>query len=352
VATIRLTDDGEFADRCDLTRAIYEIRNPKAAELAVWYVHGWKHNADPGDSDFKEFSKLVAELNKRFREVSEEERRHVVGIYVGWDGAVGPTVLQNLTFWNRKRAADRISQSAVLSKIIAATKYARRQVDEQLTSRDLTIMIGHSFGARILYTATSQVLIDEVQRQHPGYKEASYGVMIGPADLILLLNPAFEASIFTAMHSVRRTGSKRYEIIDDRQQPLLLAISTENDWATGKAFPVGQSLEFATRRDRRRQTLGNHKPYLTHRLARVISGNYPATADRFWYDHFEDAGLQLVRTTDRQPGNPFLVARTTSDVVDGHNGIWEEALRKWMVAFVLKLERERAHHPRQTRMAG
>jgi hypothetical protein len=337
VRVIRLTDDGEFADRCELTDAIYEIRNYKAPELIVWYIHGWKHNAGRDDSDFRYFKQLIQDLDEQQRQLREGDRRHVVGIYVGWDGAVGPVPLRNLTFWNRKRAADRISRSSVLTKIIAATKYARKQVGEEITARDLTIMVGHSFGARILYTATSQVLIDEVQRRHPGYVDSSYRVIEGPADLILLLNPAFEASMFTAMHSVRRPDSKQWERIDPRQHPLLLAIATENDWATGTAFPLGQRLEFATR-DRQRQTLGNYKEYITHSLQDMKLSNDSSARSTFWYDRFEAAGLQLLRTSNRQPGNPFVVARTTSDIIDGHNGIWGKTLRSWMIGFLRELQ--------------
>ena len=57
----------------------------------------------------------------------------------------------------------------------------------------------------------------------------------------MLLNPAFEASMFTAMHTIRRTQWS--EAMGLEQKPLLLAISTNNDRATGWAFPVGQYLE-------------------------------------------------------------------------------------------------------------
>jgi len=163
VRVIRLTDDGEFANRCELTDVIYAIRNVERPEIVVWYIHGWKHNADEPDPDLKSFTKLIKELNEQQLQLKEQDRRHVVGVYVGWDGAVGPVPLQNLTFWNRKRTADTISQSSVLTKIFAATKYAREQRRVELTARDptiardLTIMIGHSFGARILHNATSQL---------------------------------------------------------------------------------------------------------------------------------------------------------------------------------------------------
>lgn len=351
VRVIRLTDDGEFANRCDLTDVLYEIRNYKGPELIVWYIHGWKHNANPDDSDFKQFTALVKELDEQQHHLNEDDRRHVVGIFIGWDGAVGPALLRNLTFWNRKRAADRISQSAVVTKIIAAAKYARRQVDADVTARDVTLMIGHSFGARILYTATSQVLIDEVQRNHPGFKQGSYGLMEGPADLILLLNPAFEASLFTAMHTIRRPNKNWWERVSPQQQPLVVAISSENDMATSWAFPLGQRLAFATR-ERQRLTLGNYMPFVTHTLKGLTIVDDQVVDNDYWYDRFDAAGLQLLRTAERQPGNPFIVARTTPEIVDGHNGIWGNALREWLIAFLGELHRKSASTRRATGMRG
>src|SRR5688572_23907697 len=98
VRVIRLTDDGEFVDRCELTDAIYEIRNCPRPELIVWYIHGWKHNADKDDRDRKNFESLIRQLAAE--QSGDAGSRRVVGIYVGWDGAVGPRFLQLLTFWN------------------------------------------------------------------------------------------------------------------------------------------------------------------------------------------------------------------------------------------------------------
>ncbi|HEU5256464.1 MAG TPA: hypothetical protein VFU28_10760 [Vicinamibacterales bacterium] len=334
VRVIRLTDDGEFADRCELTDVLYEIRNPKKSELVVWYIHGWKHNAGDRDADLRAFRLLVDALENQQRELGEN-RRHVVGIYIGWDGAVGPWFLRSLTFWNRKRAADRISQSAVLTRIFASTKFARMEAGNDITSRDLTIMIGHSFGARILYNATCQVLLDEVQRRHPGRRKASYAEIKGQVDLIMLLNPAFEASMFSAMHAIRRTQWS--EAIGLEQKPLLLAISTNNDRATGWAFPVGQYLEFATRK-RQCVTLGNYDDYVTHTL-NAVSEPDSASPDGFWFDRFTASGLQLKQKEDcKQPGNPFIVARTTPDIIDGHSKIWTEPLRNWVICFLRRLQ--------------
>ena len=342
VRVIRLTDDGLFANRCELTDVIYAIRNPPKPVLVVWYAHGWKHNAEPRDDDLKAFKDLVTELNEQ---QPLKQRRHVVGVYIGWDGGVGPRgPLQNASFYNRKQAADRISQSAVLTKVVAMAKYARKQ---RGTPEDMAIMIGHSFGARILHSATCQVLIDQVERRHPGEQKSAYDVISGPADLILLLNPAFEASMFTAIDSIRREG-KAWERFAPSQQPLLLAITTENDWATRWAFPLARVLSFA-RKDYQRRTVGNHEHYVTHNLKRVGSREGRLPGSPFWFDDFEYGELRLQRAAgsdEQEYGDPFVVARTTSDVIDGHNGIWGDDLKRWMIGFLRKVQMERAHTPR------
>ena len=78
----------------------------------VVYVHGWKHNAAPNDSNMKEFRVLLEKLQKiefgavKTRpELSEHQcpARQVIGIYVGWRGASIPDdVITNATFWSRK----------------------------------------------------------------------------------------------------------------------------------------------------------------------------------------------------------------------------------------------------------
>ena len=40
-----------------------------------------------------------------------------------------------------------------------------------------------------------------------------------------------------------------------------------------------------------------------------------------------------------QAYNPFVVARTTKAVVDGHNGIWGQNFRIWLGELITALER-------------
>lgn len=343
VLVIRLTDDGELCRRSELADATYALRHhkerrPSEPVLAIWYIHGWRHSARDGDSDLHNFQGLVTKLKELQEGPDVKVRRHVVGIYVGWNAALGPWGLDLLTFWNRKLAADRISQSAIVTKALSATRNARKR---ERCADDMTILIGHSFGARILFSAISQLLIDEVQRAHPGMDYNHYQRIEGPADLVLLMNPAFEASMFTALHALRR--DHWWEKIAAGQQPRLLAISSKADGATTVLYPLGQFVALGTRK-RERTTLGNYNDYVTHDLTRSCEWT---SQSNFWYDHFEANGLSLLHRMEQKPpigkgaphwGNPFIVARTTREIIKNHNDIWNGSLRDWIVSFIGQME--------------
>jgi hypothetical protein len=112
-------------------------------------------------------------------------------------------------------------------------------------------------------------------------------------------------------------------------------------------FPIGQSIAFA-RKDRQRQTLGNYMNYVTHSLQAVKSSDAPAESNSFWYDHFNAEEL-LLRRTQGKEGNPFMVTRTTRDIIDGHNGIWGEDLKNWMISFLLEVEKNASDFKRGQR---
>ena len=130
------------------------------------------------------------------------------------------------------------------------------------------IAIGHSFGARILFSATAQSLVYETESAHPGFPGGEYKMVEGSADAVILLNPAFEASRYTAIDDFIRKD----EHFKASQPPLLITVSTDNDWATKRAFPIGQWLGLA-RSERELTTLGNYQPFFTHALAPIADGN-------------------------------------------------------------------------------
>lgn len=343
VKVIEFTDAGELHDRCQLTDVYYEIRggrelDDKAKERAkfiVVYVHGWKHDASANDSDFKEFSRWIDDLTRETKRA--DQKTDVIGVYISWPGkSVDLPLIEHLTFWGRKGAADRVSGAAYVSKILSTIESIRRQ---RKNDDDFTIGIGHSFGARILFGAMSPLLLHELQTHHPGIPNGKYQRFTAVMDLTILLNPAFEAARYTAIDSSKRQS----ESFHKDQQPLLLSISTSNDFPNRTLFPIGQVL--GTRiTERERITIGSYDKYLTHNLEKPQ--NFTSTPSA-WYDHFCNIELCLTRVAkDVQPGNPFLVARTGPEVIDGHNGIWPQAggnslLRNWLMDFILNIKKRK-----------
>jgi len=337
--TIRFTDDGEFVNRCEMTDVLKELQ-VEQPQIILVYVHGWKHNAnDEKDTDLESFGTVLHKLGAAEEESSSP--RQVVGIYIGWNGkATWIPLLEELSFWSRKAAADRLTQAAAITKFLGALRRTRELVGQP---RDLVVFIGHSFGARILFSASSDLLLYNSQMKHPGAPGLPYEVIKGPADLIVLLNPAFEALWYTAFNALRRYK----ETFSLQQPPLLVTIATDNDSATGLAFPVGQVLGLEMR-SRQRTTLGNYAPYFTHELSfQTTKTSEPFNQEaEFWYDDFCNGGICLRRNSASElnqipPGNPFVVAATNKQVLVGHNGIWEKDFLRWLNAFVKMVDKKK-----------
>ncbi|AMV48338.1 hypothetical protein ATN79_47645 [Paraburkholderia caribensis] len=145
-----------------------------------------------------------------------------------------------------------------------------------------TLMIGHSFGGLILYAASSGPLIEVLTAQEDlidlpplhGARSSKrrYEETERIADMIALVNPAFEASRFEALYRVANEHTHScYE------PPLLMSITSETDQATGVAFPAGRFINTLFERPTSspeqataiKQTPGHMTAYITH----VLHGN-------------------------------------------------------------------------------
>lgn len=326
VKRVEFTDEGEVVDRCQWSDALYEVRGKPSvkqrnSKLVILYVHGWKHDGDPDDEDLHHFTQFIKVLDGL--ESVRVQRRDVVGIFLSWPGkALNVPAMDNLSFWSRKGGADRVSTAGNVTKFISSVSNVSRQQGSQ---SDFVVGVGHSFGARILFSSVAPVLLHALAMSHPGERFGTYSEVRGSVDLTVLLNPAFEASRFTAIDASRRPQER----FSNAQQPILISISTENDSATRLAFPLGQVM--GTRwKQRERTTLGNYEPYRTHHLLQATA---PSPIGGVWYDNFCQQSLCLVRD-DPVAGYPFLVAKTDSNVLDGHNGIWSTSFQKWLASFI------------------
>ncbi|CAG9168921.1 hypothetical protein LMG23992_01347 [Cupriavidus laharis] len=258
----------------------------------VVFVHGWKHNAQANDVNVREFRALLeaAGAEERDRAGPAGKPRKVVGVYVAWRGKswTVPDPLLSLTFWARKEAARRVSIGSS-RELFARLRSLRTHYNHALQTgaasekagarpRIRTLMIGHSFGGLILYAAMSGSLIESLAAQRD-LDGAGKGTELAerPADMILLINPAFEASRYEALYRV----SLRYKPTRF-QPPLLVSVTSIKDWATGIAFPIGRSVNTLFERETTseqgtamKKTPGHIDHYLTHRLYAHAPGEVP-----------------------------------------------------------------------------
>ena len=251
ILKIRLTDDGAFVDRCELTDILYELNwNTPGADRAppkpgarslpkfvVLYIHGWKHHGE--DHAYKNFKKLIHGLAD---DPANADKKQMLGVYVDWNATskVPPFnwfPFDNLTFWSKQAIADRIAQSGVTTKIISSINSVMSEGENPAANQFITI--GHSFGAGMLFAATNKSLIYELDKAQPPSRHGYYRPISGIVNMVILLNPAFEAARYTALDSFIRPKEPFHE----DQLPLLLSVSSDGDWATEYLFPLGQMLD-------------------------------------------------------------------------------------------------------------
>ena len=405
----------------------------------VTFVHGWKHDATSADTNVQKFRSLLCEIAEMERRPGN---RSVIGLYVAWDGKRLPldteNGLLNVTFWDREDAADRVAQGVIrelLARVRSIQNEANREWQERVRQTILDggfpgpfdkppmrfMLMGHSFGARIVYEALSNTLIrDIVDLQHadeilcqlrdkfaqpgcdgPPPSDATRAQAADPAraadvvaagllreaDMIVLVNPALEATRYAALVDAGRgrgQGPNGFAYAHYRA-PHVVVVASETDQAVGTAFPMGRALGTAFDRyigDERaadRTGVGHYVPQVTHRVRpitqacpgepapppppecrgwefpegqlpsearlfetfqrRVCPGHSPGCAapdggkayPRFFcgapamvLEPVRDA--QCARVEGFGPNNPLWVVRADANVVDGHGDLANEQL--------------------------
>lgn len=234
---VEINDAGEFHDVFSATEILSRIgrRARESNALIVTYVHGWNHNAKDNNGNFVAFEELLKDLAIKESARGENARR-VVGLYVGWRGSsIGAPLLWLSTFWSRKAVAEDIGHSVValfatLNEIWVEAGKRCRSGGVASDTRMLTI--GHSFGGLIAARAALPMLIKGVAEAR-GKPSGFHGL----GDLVVLINPAVEASAFLGLRS------QMWEYPSTRtKHPKLVVITSDADWATKFAFPAGRLL--------------------------------------------------------------------------------------------------------------
>lgn len=414
---IEVDDEGWFWDRRQANDAmqLIEGRLRERDTLVVTFVHGWHHCARCCDDNVEGFRETL----QRLRTLSGD-RLDIVGLYVGWRGQSLPEPLDYLTFWGRKAAAERVGAND-LKEFLSRLQllYARYRPDarvaEQPSPRIMRrymgmVTIGHSFGAQVVLKSVVESFESQLQvlNREPGYLRGAMPAdarrnepqsLGGIGDLVVLINPAAEASQYHRLHILSQ-GLKYSSL----QTPLILTVSAENDNARHRLFTFGRILgEFITRkpykdddvqRDVERQALGVFPGHVTHKLVPVdprvrlrettIQGDGRNCAAGLsckskWYEWreppqqvvpdslssldedvatfdfsqrvvFNNVELSPLTSADladeadvekygkAQPYQPLIVARTSKQIIDNHSGFFTEPFLKFLVPYIAFIE--------------
>ena len=322
----------------------YAGRHP----IILVFVHGWKHNARARDPNLLAIDTVLQQTAEA--EAAVGSNRPVIGIFVGWRGlSFYAGWLTNLTFWNRKTAALRVALGSV-RELFARLRRFRRQHDPE----SALVIVGHSFGGLIVYSAVAQAFVELALYSTEDHIEPSF------ANLVLLVNPAFEAARYMPVFTL--IERKAFA----RQPPVMISITGTNDNATGMAFPIGAwlgSIWEHGRTKRQKQavmhTMG-HLPWMrTHRAtfspaAATTSAAAPSTTqlraervshdasyrnrEQGWERHF--AGGAVLTHLALDPNNPFWVVEASPEIINGHNGIYQDPFLGLMRTLVAEQLRE------------
>lgn len=372
---IEFDDQGQLWDRRQMSDVVGKLAGETGTKelLMVVFVHGWKHSAAPGDGNIETFRKVLAQLSDseaRIAKLTGSPPREVAGIYLGWRGStVTVPLLEDLTFWERKNTAQKVGRGGV-TEVLSRLELIKQDKEstEPGHSHTRLVVVGHSFGGAVVNAALAQILESRfVQTTGPAGVQSD---VAGFADLVVLINPAFEAMQYSPLSDMATERGTYFA----SQLPVVLEMTSEADYATRYAFPAGRwfSTRFEKTRDRQRwnavthaqetineseanvTAVGHFNPYRTHRLYPINDRERTqlkelSTSDsvRMFIQSSADwahdkpgskipfGDVMLERTTTSAGRNPYLLTYVDKNLITDHNDIDDPRIIEFVTQLIL-----------------
>jgi hypothetical protein len=341
-------------NNCQLTRTLALIQSEKqraGSVVVVVFIHGWKNNASPDNEAKKnlhDFKIFMEGLATREQSVSAQKiaagtpatQPAYVGVYMAWRGqAVKNDIF--FTFWNRRDAAQRVGSSdfaEALYRVMGATK------ENSPNSR--IVVVGHSFGGRVLETALTNTFVSLLIPQVDSNGQPKPPAIPSPADLIMYVNPATDS--FRTKQMIELMKRTNFSIVrgdETYHGPLFLSVTSTGDTATGTAFPLGQG--FSATQKSFRQTYDNappqipsqetffketpgHIPYLFSHVVHQVTGDCISQPEIL---RFTTKGqcFEVTPVPQRWNDSPFWVMTVPPPIIKDHVDIFNTSFSTMII---------------------
>ena len=277
IAVVEFDDQGRFWDRNQVAALAAELTqqaraNEQSGVGMLVFVHGWRDDARVCDEALVAFREFVHRIS--VDDLGKLPGQHpLIGIYVAWRGYSSHLwPLEFFSFVGRKETATRIASGDV-PEFLAYLDAFRRELNASRKQTSRLVVIGHSLGGTIVYEALANIFKARLGEEWPGIDvNGRSRVVSGFGDLVLLVNPAFEAERWHSIHDLAAT----YVSFAKEQNPLLVVASSETDIPNKRYFPIAQRFGTMLQRTRdveQRRALitaiGHYQPFITHHLRRA-----------------------------------------------------------------------------------
>lgn len=326
---VEFNDQGQLYDN-DLANSALEkldkLSNKRS--INIIFTHGWHHSAHKNDDNVASFRSMLSHLASEQELLPEDKRYSINGIYIGWRGdSITVPLLKYSTFSDRKKSAHKVGFGATPLFLQIESIVKGRHDDNKL------VTIGHSFGGAVTYSALSPVLLERYISSR-GLTNNEPNIIEGFGDLVVLMNPAFEALLHLPLFELTQQNCKPYNKL---QPTRLMIVTSEADSSVRHIFRGGQMINgfFGDRFEDNKEitacsgTVRDALPRISESAAFKRSpGNFSATTTHCLAMNGET--YQVKHKNRIVDHNPYVTIQTTEEIVPDHSKIWRGNLTSFV----------------------